>query len=89
MYNSRKGAKLEVIEILEPCRIFPGTVTKVAGRLIQVFFDGLNRSNPDSFQWMSCDSGLLHPAGYAEMVGIRTEKKPDQPKLCDMISFAD
>ncbi|XP_071489099.1 uncharacterized protein [Diadema antillarum] len=59
------GHKLEAVDLIEPGFICVTTVTKVAGPLLRVHFDGWDRSYD---QWMDCDSPDIYPVGWCEMV---------------------
>lgn len=76
-----------MLDVVSPYRMLPGTVTQVAGRLLKILFDGKPRNQETSYQWISCDSGVIYPAGYAEMVGINTQGLPQAPAFVDQISF--
>ncbi|XP_041462898.1 uncharacterized protein LOC121413942 [Lytechinus variegatus] len=59
------GHKLEAVDLIESGFICVATVTKVAGPLLRIHFDGWDRSFD---QWMDCDSPDICPVGWCEMV---------------------
>lgn len=82
-----KGCKLEAVQVTCPVRLKPATITMVAGRLLKLHFDGFPRTQPETFQWVSCDSSNIYPVGYAEMVWHRHVGKPDPPFRLDTINI--
>eukprot|EP00057_Strongylocentrotus_purpuratus_P028404 XP_011682878.1 PREDICTED: uncharacterized protein LOC580021 [Strongylocentrotus purpuratus] len=64
------GHKLEAVDLIESGFICVATVTKVAGPLLRVHFDGWDRSFD---QWMDCDSPDICPVGWCEMVSYKLQ----------------
>lgn len=79
----KKGQKLEMVSATSPTYIRPATVTKVAGRLLRLHMNGLPRSEETSFEWVSCESSNIYPAGYAAMIGHPTEGVAEPPNPGD------
>ncbi|ODM99107.1 MBT domain-containing protein 1 [Orchesella cincta] len=78
-----KGCKLEAVNLTSPIYLWPATVLNVCGHLLRMHFDGFPRTQEDSFQWISTNSGDIYPAGYAQLVGSKLGNKPDRPNPAD------
>ncbi|KAJ8896202.1 hypothetical protein PR048_001545 [Dryococelus australis] len=78
-----EGMHLEAAEVMEPGRICVATVTRVAGRMIKIHFDGWD----DEFdQWLDYESPDMYPVGWCQLVGHRLEpaRQPDEDKAAKL-----
>ncbi|XP_050521898.1 polycomb protein Sfmbt-like [Daktulosphaira vitifoliae] len=64
------GMKLECTDLMNPHLVCVATIARLAGRLIEVHFDGWEN---DFNQWLDCCSPDIFPVGWCELVGYKLE----------------
>ncbi|XP_065321328.1 MBT domain-containing protein 1-like isoform X2 [Gordionus sp. m RMFG-2023] len=67
------GMKLEAVDLMEPHLMCVATVTREAGRLLKIHFDGWDRAYD---QWVDRSSSDLFAPGWCELAGYRLEPSP-------------
>jgi len=73
-HSFQEGARVECTDLMEPKLVCAATVGRVVGRLIKIHFDGWE----DEYdQWMDSQCVDIYPVGWAEVVGHRLEKPPE------------
>ncbi|CAG7829568.1 unnamed protein product [Allacma fusca] len=65
-----EGMKLEAVDPLNSKFVFPATIQKIAGHMLQLHFDNTEFNEINTF-WVDAEYGDIFPAGYAEMVGFK------------------
>ena len=76
-HGFKVGMKVEATDLMDPRLVCVSFISRVAGRLLKVHFDGWG----DEYdQWMDCDNVDIYPVGWAELVGHKLESpRPAQP----------
>jgi len=80
---------MEAIDLRQPTFCSPATVIKVAEHLILLHFDGWDRNNPESLQWIDAESPEIYPAGWAGMVGHAFQSNPSTVSSEDCLSNSE
>ncbi|XP_071951867.1 uncharacterized protein [Antedon mediterranea] len=75
------GHKVEAVDLIESSFICVGTITKIAGPLIQVHFDGWDSSYD---QWVEMHSRDLYPVGWCEMTSYPLQP----PKISEKMEYS-
>lgn len=65
-----EGMMIEAVDLMQSRLVCVATITKIAGRLLRIHFNGWDE-NFD--QWCDCESPDLFPLGWCELVGYPLE----------------
>ncbi|XP_033105953.1 uncharacterized protein LOC117108118 [Anneissia japonica] len=77
----KPGHKVEAVDLIESSFICVGTITKIAGPLIQVHFDGWDSSYD---QWVDMHSQDVYPVGWCEL----TDYPLQPPKTSEKMEYS-
>ncbi|XP_050427168.1 polycomb protein Sfmbt-like isoform X2 [Adelges cooleyi] len=69
-HEFQTGMKLECTDLMNPHLVCVATIARIAGRLVEVHFDGWEN---DFNQWVDCCSPDIFPVGWCELVGYKLE----------------
>ena len=81
----KQSMKLEAIDVLNPIRLYPVTIIKVAAHMLLLQYDGWDRGIVQNTVWMDSSSPDIFPLGYSDLVGQRLENYPVSPNPKDLL----